>query len=179
MSSHLLSVQFCNNAVLFQMKIFDSDWVVFTKNIINEVVRVIVVMAVDYPIFCGPCTIINILLFSGNKNNVITCHLLIHLGMYVVSQSLWQMYSYEQLLSANCALWKKWYRNFGVIDTKSTLLCKKNIQNKKKKKLDTAPNAGQKEIKTICYSGIRNGLTLPWTSEATFVLHHEFLLFLC
>jgi len=88
MSSHLLSVQFCNNAVLFQMKIFDSDWVVFTKNIINEVVRVIVVMAVDYPIFCGPCTIINILLFSGNKNNVITCHLLIHLGMYVVSQSL-------------------------------------------------------------------------------------------
>jgi len=56
---------------------------------------VMVVMAVDYPILCGPCTYINILLFSGNKNNVITCHLLIHLGIYVVSQALWQMYSYE------------------------------------------------------------------------------------
>ena len=103
MSSHLLSVQFCNYAVLCHIKIFDSDWVVFTKNIINEVVRVMVVMAVDYPILCGPCTNINILLFSGNKNNVIICHLLIRLGMYVVSQSLRQMYSYEQLVSANCA----------------------------------------------------------------------------
>jgi len=38
MSSHLLSVQFYNYAVLCHTKIFDSDWVVFTKNIINEVV---------------------------------------------------------------------------------------------------------------------------------------------
>ena len=34
------------------------------------------------------------------------------------------MYWYEQLVSVNCALWKKWYRKFGVIDTKSTLVCK-------------------------------------------------------
>ena len=68
---------------------------------------VMVVMAVEYPIQCGPCTYINILLFSGNENNVITCHLLIRLGIYVVSQALWQMYWYEQLVSANCALWKK------------------------------------------------------------------------
>jgi len=89
---------------------------------------VIVVMAVDYPILCGTCTYINILLFSGNENNVITCHLLIRLGIYVVSQALWQMYTYEQLVSANCALWKKWFRKFGVIDTKSTLVC--NIKHK-------------------------------------------------
>jgi len=57
---------------------------------------VMVVMAVDYPILCVPCTNIYILFFSGNKNNVITCHLLIRLGMYVFSQALWQMYSYEQ-----------------------------------------------------------------------------------
>jgi len=85
---HLLSVHFCNYAVLCQTKIFDSFLIVFTKNIINEVVRIIVVMAVDYPILCGSCTIINILLFNGNKNNVITWNLLIRLGMYVVSQSL-------------------------------------------------------------------------------------------
>ena len=74
-----LAVQFCNYAFLCHTKIFYSDWVVFTKNIINEVVRVMVVMAVDYPILCGPGTNINILLFSGNKNNVITCQLLIRL----------------------------------------------------------------------------------------------------
>ena len=56
MSSHLLTIQFCNYAVLCHMKIFDSDWVVFTKNIINEVFRVMVVMAVDYPILSGHCT---------------------------------------------------------------------------------------------------------------------------
>jgi len=38
MSSHLLSLQFCNYTVLCHTKIFDSHWVVFTKNIINEVV---------------------------------------------------------------------------------------------------------------------------------------------
>jgi hypothetical protein len=43
---------------------------VLAKNFINEVVRVMVVIAVDYPILCGPCRNINILLFSGNKNNV-------------------------------------------------------------------------------------------------------------
>jgi hypothetical protein len=31
------------------------------------------VTAVDYPILAGPCTNINILLFSGKKNNVISC----------------------------------------------------------------------------------------------------------
>jgi len=77
MSFHLLSVQFCNYAVLCHTQIFDSDWVVFAKNFIHEVVRVMVVMAVDYPILCGPCTNINILVFSGNKKNVITYHLLI------------------------------------------------------------------------------------------------------
>ena len=35
MFSHLLPVHFCNYAVLCPMKIFYSDWVVFTKNIIN------------------------------------------------------------------------------------------------------------------------------------------------
>ena len=49
---------------------------------------VMVLMAVDYPILCGTCTYINILLFSDNENNVITCHLLIRLGIYVVSQAL-------------------------------------------------------------------------------------------
>jgi hypothetical protein len=34
------------------------------------------VMAVYYPVLCGPCTNIKISVFSGNKNNVITCHLL-------------------------------------------------------------------------------------------------------
>jgi hypothetical protein len=46
------------------MQIFDSDWVVFTKNIINEEVRDMEVMAVDYPKLCGPCTNINTLLFT-------------------------------------------------------------------------------------------------------------------
>jgi len=126
MSSHFLPVEFCNYAFLCQTKIFDSDWVVFTKNIINEVVRVLVVMAVDFSIICWTCMNINILLFSGNKYNVITCHLLIHLG-------LWQIYSYEQLVSATCASWKKWYRKFGMIYTNSTQLCKKNIKISKKK----------------------------------------------
>jgi len=76
MSFHLLSVQFCNYAGLCHTQIFDSDWVVFPKNFIHEVVRFMAVMAVDYPIMCGPCTNINILLFSGNKNNIIICHLL-------------------------------------------------------------------------------------------------------
>ena len=76
MSFHLLSVQFCNYAVLSHTKIFDSDWVVLAKNFINEVVIIMVVMAVDYPTMCGPCTNIKILLYSCNKNNVITFHLL-------------------------------------------------------------------------------------------------------
>ena len=76
MSSQLLSVQFCSYSVLCHTQIFDSDWVVFEKYFINEVVRVTVVMAGDNPILCGPCTNINILLFRCNKNNVITCHLL-------------------------------------------------------------------------------------------------------
>jgi len=73
---HLLSVQSCNYAVLCHTKLSDSGWVVFTKNFIHEVVRVMVVMAVDHPILCGPCTNINNLLFSCNRNNVFTCHLL-------------------------------------------------------------------------------------------------------
>ena len=73
---HLLPVQFCNYAVLCHTKIFDSDWLVFAHNFINEVVIVMVVMAVDYPIPCGPCTNIKIILFSCYKYNVITCHLL-------------------------------------------------------------------------------------------------------
>ena len=75
-SFHLLSVQACNYAVLCHTQIFYSEWVAFAKNFIREVVRVVVVMAVDYPILRGRCTNINILLFSGNKNNAITCHLL-------------------------------------------------------------------------------------------------------
>jgi hypothetical protein len=50
MSFHLLSVEFCNYAVLCHTQIFDSDWVGLAKNLINEVFRVMVVMAVDYPI---------------------------------------------------------------------------------------------------------------------------------
>jgi len=64
-------MQFC-----VETQIFNSDWVVFAKNFIHEVVRIMVVMAGDYSILCGPCMNINILLFSGNKNNVIACHLL-------------------------------------------------------------------------------------------------------
>jgi len=47
-------------AVLCHTQIFDSDWVVFTKNFIHDVVRFMTVMAVDCPIMCGPCTNINI-----------------------------------------------------------------------------------------------------------------------
>ena len=54
----------------------DSDWVVFANNFIHAVVSVMLAMAVDYPILCGSCTNIKILLFSGNKNNIITHHLL-------------------------------------------------------------------------------------------------------
>jgi len=74
MSFHLLSVQFCNYAVLCHTQIFDSDWVVFTKNFIHAVVRFMAVMAVDCPIMCGPCTNINISSFVATKNNVINCH---------------------------------------------------------------------------------------------------------
>ena len=73
---HLLSVQFCNYAVLCHTKIFYSDWVVFTYNFIHEVVIVMVVMAVDCAIPCGTCTNTKILFFSCNKYNVITCHML-------------------------------------------------------------------------------------------------------
>ena len=76
MTFHLLPVQFCNYAVLYHTQIFDSDWVAFAKAFIHEVVRVLVVMAVDYPILCVPCTNINILLFGGNKKNVINSCLL-------------------------------------------------------------------------------------------------------
>ena len=69
-----VSVQVCKYGVLCHTQIFDSEWVVFAKNFIHEEVRVMVVIAVDYPILCGPCMNINILLFSGNKNNIITCH---------------------------------------------------------------------------------------------------------
>jgi len=85
-------------------------------------VTVMVVMAVDYPILCGPCTNINILLFNCYKNNVNTCHLLFVLECRW-SQSLWQMYSYEKSVSGKCASWKKWYWKFGTIHTKSTILC--------------------------------------------------------
>jgi len=60
MSFHSLSVQVCNYAVLCLTQIFHSDWVVFTKNYIHEVVRFMAVMAVDFPVMCGPCTNINI-----------------------------------------------------------------------------------------------------------------------
>jgi len=60
MSFHLLSVQFCNYAVLCHTQILDSDWVVFVKNFIHDMVRFMAVMAVDCPIMCGPCTNINI-----------------------------------------------------------------------------------------------------------------------
>jgi hypothetical protein len=55
---------------------FDSDWSVFAKNFIHAVVTVMVAMAVDYPLLCVCRTNINILLFSGNNNKVITRHLL-------------------------------------------------------------------------------------------------------
>jgi len=67
MSFHFLSVQLCNYAVLCHTQIFDSDWVVFTKNFIHEVVRFMAVMAVDCPIICGPCTDINISSFVATK----------------------------------------------------------------------------------------------------------------
>ena len=76
MSFHLPPVQFCNYAVLCHTQIFYSGWVVFTKNVIHEVVTVMAGMAADYSILCGPCTNIHILLFGGNKHNIITCHLL-------------------------------------------------------------------------------------------------------
>jgi len=73
MPFHLLSFQFCNYAVLCHTQIFDSDWVVFTKNFIHEVVRFMAVMAVDCQIMRGPCTDINISSFVATKNNVIIC----------------------------------------------------------------------------------------------------------
>jgi len=53
-------------------QIFYSDWVVFTKNFIHEVDRFMVVMAVLYPIMCGPCTNINISSFVATKIMQIT-----------------------------------------------------------------------------------------------------------
>jgi hypothetical protein len=132
MPFHLLSVQFCNYAVLCHTTIFDSDCIVLSKNFIHEMVRVIVVMTIDYPILCGPCTNINILLFSGNNNNISTCHLLYVLNCRW-SRSLWQMYSYELLVSAKCAAWKKMVLKFGMIYTKSTILCKRTLRLVKKK----------------------------------------------
>jgi hypothetical protein len=67
------------------------------------------------------------------------------------------MYSYEQLVAAKCASWKKWYWKFGMLYTKSTILSKKNIKNRI---LDNMFSAGHTEIKQICYSAIRYGLTL-------------------
>jgi len=49
---NLTNVQFCNYAVLCHTQIFYSDWVVFAKNFIHEVVTVMIVMAVDYTILC-------------------------------------------------------------------------------------------------------------------------------
>jgi hypothetical protein len=106
MSFHLLSVQFCNYVVFCLTQIFYSDWVVFTKNFIHDVVRVTVVMAVDFPILSGRCMNINILLFSSNKINAITCYLLLILDCRW-SLWLWQMYSYEKLVSTKSASWKK------------------------------------------------------------------------
>ena len=63
----LANVQFYIYAVLCHTKIFYSDWVVFAKNFIHELVTVMVVLAIDYATLCGPCTNINILLFSCNK----------------------------------------------------------------------------------------------------------------
>jgi len=67
MPFHLLSVQFCNYAVLCHTQIFYSDWVVFKKNFIHEVDRFMAVMAADCPITCGPCTNINIPSFVATK----------------------------------------------------------------------------------------------------------------
>jgi len=76
MSFHLLSVQFCNYAVLCHTQIFHSDWVVFTNNFIHAVVRFMAVMAVDCPIMCGPCTNINIssLVATNIMWLIITCY---------------------------------------------------------------------------------------------------------
>jgi hypothetical protein len=73
MSFHLLSVQFCNYAVLCHKVLIQSG---LCLQRISYMKWSEVAMVVDYPIMCGPCTNINILLFSGKKNNVITCHLL-------------------------------------------------------------------------------------------------------
>jgi hypothetical protein len=86
-SVHLLSVQIFNYAVLCHKQIFVSYLVVFAKYYVHQMVRVKVVMAVDYPILCGPCTHMNILLHTDNK----ICNYLpfvIRLGLQVVSQSL-------------------------------------------------------------------------------------------
>jgi hypothetical protein len=47
-----------------------------------------------------------------------------------------------------------------VIYTKSTILCKRTYRIVEKIP-DITFSAGQTEIKKICYSGIRYGLTLP------------------
>ena len=131
MSFHLLSVQFRNYVVLCHTQIFDSDWVVFAKNFIHEVVRFMVVTAVDYPILCGPCMNINFPLLLTIKIILITSHLLFILDCRR-SHSHCEMYCYEQLVSAKCASWYKWYWKFHMIYTKSTVLCERTERIVKK-----------------------------------------------
>ena len=119
MSFHLLSLRFCNYAVLCHTHIFDSDWVALAKNLINEVFRVMVVMAVDYPILCGPCTIINILLFRGNKCNIINCHLLFVLDYRFSHSHCDSAFS----VCIVCCM-KKVVLKVGMKYTKLTILCK-------------------------------------------------------
>jgi hypothetical protein len=86
------------------------------------------------------------------------------------------MYCYEQLVSAKCTSWykwywkfgtiyTKWYWKFGMIYTKSTVLCERTYKIVKKI-LHITFSAVQTEIKKICYSGIRYGLTHLRPSEA-------------
>ena len=114
-----------------------ADLNVLAKNFIHEVVRVMVVMAVDYPILCGLCTNINILLFSGNKNNVINCHLLFVLECrcslcHCDRLGLW-VFSVCKVCFMKKMVLKVWYDN---------------IKSSEKKKMDITFSAGQTENKT-------------------------------
>jgi hypothetical protein len=134
MSFYLVSVQFRNYAVLCHTTIFDSDCIVLSKNFIQEVVKIMVVMADDCPILCGPCTNINILLYSGNKSNVITCHL------FFVLNCRWSHSPCDRVLVWTISVCKvccvkKMVLKFGMIYTKSTILCKTTLRLVKKNKV--------------------------------------------
>jgi hypothetical protein len=146
---------FCNYAILCHTQIFYSDWVVFTKNLMHQVVRVMVVMAVDYPILWAPC-MNTYILHSKIMWLPVNCYspwTVRGLTVTVTHVFIWT------ISVCKVCFTEKWYWKFGMTYTKSTILCKRT-QRIVKKIMHITFSAGKIEIKKICYSGIRYGLTL-------------------